>query len=81
MAVKLNERGYQHARKIVEDRQYVLDDRDEWAERHDVAQVDASSIGDLGDMALLLSEAQPPRQRSGCMITLVQPRSRLSKCS
>ncbi len=32
VAVKLNERGYQHARKLVEDGQYVLDDRDEWSE-------------------------------------------------
>jgi hypothetical protein len=32
MAVKLNNRAYDHARSLIEDRQVVLDDRDEWSE-------------------------------------------------
>jgi hypothetical protein len=27
----LNERGYDHARQLIEDGRYVLDERDEWS--------------------------------------------------
>jgi len=30
--MKLNESGYEHARRLVEDGQVVVDDRDEWSE-------------------------------------------------
>jgi hypothetical protein len=32
MAVRLNNRAYEHARSLIQDRQVVLDDRDEWSE-------------------------------------------------
>jgi hypothetical protein len=32
MAVKLNDRGYAHARKLVGERKVVLDERDDWSE-------------------------------------------------
>jgi hypothetical protein len=32
MAVKLNEHGYHHAQKLIEDGRYVLDERDAWSE-------------------------------------------------
>jgi hypothetical protein len=36
--VKLNERGYEHARKLVKDREVVLDERDDWSEHQPSAQ-------------------------------------------
>jgi len=32
MAVTLNQRGYEHARKLIDDGRFVLDDRDMWSE-------------------------------------------------
>ena len=32
MAVKLNDRSHGHARSLIQDRQVVLDDPDEWSE-------------------------------------------------
>jgi len=32
MAVKLNERGYAHAKRLIADGHYVLDERDDWSE-------------------------------------------------
>jgi hypothetical protein len=32
MAVRLNDGGYQHARRLIENGQYVLDERDGWSE-------------------------------------------------
>jgi hypothetical protein len=38
MAVKLNDPGYRHARQLIEDGLYVLDDRDAWSEDQPSAQ-------------------------------------------
>jgi hypothetical protein len=32
MAVKLNQRGFEHAKKLINDGQFVYDDRDAWSE-------------------------------------------------
>jgi hypothetical protein len=32
MATRINESGYQHARRLIEDGHYVLDDRDAWSD-------------------------------------------------
>ena len=32
MAVRLNDSGYRHARQLIDEGRYVLDDRDEWSE-------------------------------------------------
>jgi hypothetical protein len=38
MAVKLNERAYEHAQKLIDDGKVVLDDRDAWSEHQPSAQ-------------------------------------------
>lgn len=38
MAVKLNQRGYDHAAKLVKDARVVLDDRDDWSEHQPSAR-------------------------------------------
>jgi hypothetical protein len=38
MAVTLNERAFNHARELIKDRQYVLDERDDWSEHQPSAK-------------------------------------------
>jgi hypothetical protein len=38
MAVKVNDRAVEHATRLINDRRYVSDDRDEWSEHQPSAQ-------------------------------------------
>lgn len=38
MAVRMNRKAYDHARKLIEDRKVVLDERDDWSEHQPSAQ-------------------------------------------
>jgi len=44
MAVKLSERAYEHAKKLIGNRDVVLDERDEWSEHRPSAQTENSFI-------------------------------------
>ena len=53
MAVRLNEQGYAHARRLVAERSVVLDDRDEWSKHRPSAQqenryIDEHGFGEYG---------------------------------
>jgi hypothetical protein len=48
MAVKLNEPGYEHARKVVAAHQVVTDDRDAWSEHQPSADAENRFIDEHG---------------------------------
>jgi hypothetical protein len=48
MAVRLNERGYAHARKAVSERNVVIDDRDDWSEHRPSADAENRFIEEHG---------------------------------
>jgi hypothetical protein len=48
MAVVLNHRSYAHARKLIEDQQFVLDDRDAWSEHRPSTQQENEFIQQHG---------------------------------
>jgi hypothetical protein len=48
MAVKLNERGYEHAKKLVESGKFVHDERDSWSEHQPSAQEENELIREHG---------------------------------
>jgi hypothetical protein len=48
MAVTLNQRAYEHARKLIDDGQFVLDDRDMWSEHRPSAQQENELIHQHG---------------------------------
>jgi hypothetical protein len=48
MAVTRNDRAYDHARSLIEDRQVVLDDRDEWSEHRPSAHQENRFIEEHG---------------------------------
>jgi hypothetical protein len=48
MAVTLNQRAYEHARKLIDDGQFVLDDRDMWSEHRPSAQQENELIRQHG---------------------------------
>jgi hypothetical protein len=48
MAARLNERGYEHARRLIEQGRVVLDDRDEWSEHRPSAQQENGYIDEHG---------------------------------
>lgn len=48
MAVKLNNRAYDHARSLIDDRQVVLDERDEWSEHQPSAAKENHFIEEHG---------------------------------
>jgi hypothetical protein len=48
MAVKLNDSGYRHARQLIEDGKYVLDDRDAWSEHQPSTQQENEFIQQHG---------------------------------
>jgi hypothetical protein len=53
VTVKLNQRGYDHARELVSERRAVLDDRDAWSEHRPSAQqenafLEAHGFGEYG---------------------------------
>jgi hypothetical protein len=48
MATKLNQRGVEHARRLIEKGQVVLDDRDQWSEHQPSAQEENTCIKEHG---------------------------------
>ncbi|MGZ6638182.1 MAG: hypothetical protein ACXVII_35605, partial [Solirubrobacteraceae bacterium] len=46
--MKLNERAYAHAQKLIEDRRVVLDQRDDWSEHQPSAQDENRYIEEHG---------------------------------
>jgi hypothetical protein len=48
MAVKLNERGYAHARRLAAEGRVVLDDRDEWSEHRPSAEQENRYLDEHG---------------------------------
>jgi hypothetical protein len=46
--VKLNERAYEHARKLIKDGEVVLDERDDWSEHQPSAQQENDFIKEHG---------------------------------
>ena len=44
MAIKVNASGYRHARQLIEDGLYVLDDRDAWSEHRPSARQENAFI-------------------------------------
>jgi hypothetical protein len=48
MAVKLNDRSYQHARRLIEQGRSVLDERDQWSEHRPSAQQENTFISEQG---------------------------------
>jgi hypothetical protein len=48
MAARLNERGYEYARRLIEQGRVVLDDRDEWSEHRPSAQQENGYIDEHG---------------------------------
>jgi hypothetical protein len=49
MAVKLNRRAYDHARKLIEQHRFVLDDRDAWSEHRPTAQQENEFLEQHGE--------------------------------
>jgi hypothetical protein len=48
VAVKLNDRGYKHAKKLIAERRVLLDDRDQWSEHQPSAQEENRFIEEHG---------------------------------
>src|SRR4051812_13527211 len=48
MAVKLNNRGYDHAKRLIDDRKVVVDDRDAWSEHQPSANEENRYIEEHG---------------------------------
>jgi hypothetical protein len=48
MPVRLNERGFQHARQLVDDGRYELDHRDEWSEHQPSTEQENEFIAEHG---------------------------------
>lgn len=61
--MKLNERAYAHAQKLIEDRRVVLDQRDDWSEHQPSAQdenryIEEHGIAEYARWYLGIDEAQ-----------------------
>ncbi len=48
MAVKVNERSYEHAQRLIKDGKFVLDERDDWSEHQPSAQRENEFIEQYG---------------------------------
>jgi hypothetical protein len=69
MTVKLNSRGYDHAKKLVSDRQYVLDGRDDWSEHQPSAKeenefIAQHGIGEYARWHLGIDDEHDPESKS-----------------
>jgi hypothetical protein len=69
MAVTLNERGYQHARQLIEDGRYVLDDRDAWSEHQPSTQqendfIATHGIGEYAKWHLGVDDEEPAERKA-----------------
>jgi hypothetical protein len=68
MAVKLNSRGYDHAKKLVSDGQHVLDGRDDWSEHQPSAKeenefIAQHGIGEYARWHLGIDDEQDPETK------------------
>jgi hypothetical protein len=69
MTVTLNERGYEHARQLIEDGRYVLDDRDDWSEHQPSTQqendfIAKHGIGEYARWHLGVDDEEPAERKS-----------------
>jgi hypothetical protein len=68
MAVRLNDRAFEHAQKLIKDGQYVIDDRDAWSEHQPSAEqenryIEEHGIGEYGRWFLGVDDEQPPERK------------------
>ena len=66
--MKLNERAYDHARNLIADRKFVLDDRDDWSEhqpstRDENRFIEEHGMDDYALWHLGLNEDQPAENK------------------
>lgn len=69
MAVKLNNRSYEYAQRLIKDGKYVLDDRDQWSEhqpsaRQENAFIAEHGIGEYQRWYLGLDDEEPEDRKS-----------------
>ena len=48
MAVRVNDRSYEHAQRLIKDEKYVLDERDDWSEHQPTAKRENEFIEEYG---------------------------------
>jgi hypothetical protein len=69
MAVTLNRRAYNHARKLIDDGRFVLDERDMWSEHQPSARqenefIEQHGIGEYAKWYLGVDDAVPEGRKS-----------------
>src|SRR4051794_41826351 len=69
MTVTLNEPAYRYARRLIEDRCYVLDHRDEWSEHQASTQqenefIERHGIGEYAKWHLGVDDSMPEDRKS-----------------
>jgi hypothetical protein len=69
MRITLNERAYAHARRLIDEGRFVLDDRDEWSEHRpssaqENAHIEANGIEDYARWFLGIDEEQDEESKS-----------------
>jgi hypothetical protein len=69
MAVKLSQRGYDYAQRLVEDGRVVLDERDDWSEHQPSTQEENQFIkehgwGEYGRWHLGVDDDEPEERKS-----------------
>ena len=65
MAMKLNQRGYEHAQRLIRDGKAVLDERDDWSEHRPSSQeenqfIQQHGLGEYGRWHLGIDEEEDP---------------------
>jgi hypothetical protein len=69
MPIKLNERGFDHAKQLISEHRFVLDDRDAWSEHQPSAQQENAFIaehglGEYGKWYLGIDTEEDPERKS-----------------
>ena len=69
MATKVNASGYRHARQLIEDELYVLDDRDAWSEhrpsaRQENAFIELRGVGEYRRWYLGIDDDEPEDRKA-----------------
>ena len=69
MAAKLNQPGFNHAKRLIEDGNYVLDEKDRWSEHQPSAQAENQYIkehgyAEYGKWHLGIDEEEPEDTKS-----------------
>jgi hypothetical protein len=64
MTVKLNDRAYEHARRLIDEGRFVLDERDDWSEHQPSAQqenefIDRHGYAEYGRWHLGIDDERP----------------------